>query len=248
MLCAVMLCAAWIVLSPPLPGGVAVAQKQAARAERSAVELLKIVNLVEPGYPPSMTWQGIISGGVDLVFGVDGEGRLDDYLITSYTRAEFAREVEAALKQWRFEPMRIDGVPVWSRAELSFSFEARGVVITRTVIDGVTMLTGSMLKASDRVNVLSKQSELDHPLVVANAVAPLYPAELAESGRAGEVMVEFFVDEQGRVRLPVVEGEAHPWFADAAARAVMQWRFEPPMKKGWPTVVKVRQPFVFNAQ
>ncbi|MDR1010354.1 MAG: energy transducer TonB [Opitutaceae bacterium] len=244
MLCAAMLCVAWIAL--PVTGGAAAAQKQIAQTDGPAVEALKIVNMVELGYPPSLTWQGITRGVVDLVFGVDGEGRLDDYLITSYTKPEFAKEVVAALKQWRFEPMRLDGVPVWSRAELSFSFEARGVVITRTVLDGVTMLTASMLEASNRVHVLSRQSELDHPLAVANAVAPLYPAKLAESGRAGEVMVEFFVDEQGRVRLPVAEGGAHPWFGEAAVQAVMQWRFEPPMKKGWPTVVKVRQQFVFN--
>lgn len=211
------------------------------------VELLRIVEMVEPVYPLGLTIEGVVRGSVELVFGVDGEGRLDDYLITSYTHRAFAREVESVLKKWRFEPMRINGVPVWARAQLGFSFEARGVVITRYALDGVAMLTGSMLEEANRVQVVSRQADLDGPLVVAQAVSPLYPAQLADGGEAGVVMMEFFVDESGRVRLPVMEGNgAHPWFGEAAAQAVLQWRFEPPMRKGRPTVVRVRQQFVFS--
>lgn len=224
----------------------AAASNQATLTAQPVVEPLKIVNMVEPGYPPSMTLQGITSGDVELVFGVDASGQLDDYLITSYSKPEFAREVAVALKQWRFEPMRVDGAPVWSRAQLSFSFEARGVVITRTVMDSVSMLVGNMLDSLDRVHVLSRQSELDRPLVVVSTVAPLYPAQLAESGQSGVVTAEFYVDETGRVRLPVIESDAHPWFCDAAVRALLQWKFAPPMKNGRPTVVRVQQQFVFS--
>ncbi len=241
-----MLCAAWIVLFATT--GTEAAKKQVARDDGPAVELLKIVQMIEPVYPPSLTREGVTSGIVEMVFGVDAEGRLDDYLITSYSRPELVKEVEAVLRQWRFEPMRVDGAPVWSRAELAFLFEARGVVVTRTALDGVAMLTRSMLEEASRVRVLSRQSELDRPLAVLSAVTPLYPAQLAESGLAGAVTMEFFVDGAGRVRLPVMEGDAHPWFGEAAAQALMQWKFEPPMKKGRPTVVKARQQFAFNAQ
>ena len=215
--------------------------------EAARIELLRIVEMVEPAYPMKLTVDGVVRGAVDVIIGVDAEGRLDDHLVTMYTKRAFVNEIDAVLKKWRFEPSRVAGSPVWSRAMLSFSFEAQGVVITRAPIDGVTMLTGSMLEQANRVRVLSRQSELDGPLVVSHSVAPLYPAQLADDGRSGTATVDFFVDGEGRVRLPVVEGEAHPWFAAAATQAILQWRFEPPLKKGRLTVVNARQQFVFGA-
>ncbi|WP_161554701.1 energy transducer TonB [Ereboglobus luteus] len=219
----------------------------AGKGKAPRVELLKIVEMVEPAFPMKLTVDGVVRGAVDVIIGVDAEGRLDDYLVTMYSKQAFADEIAAVLGRWRFEPTRVDGAPVWTRAMLSFSFEAQGVVITRAALDGVTMLTGSMLEQANRVRVLTRQSELDGPLVVAHTVAPLYPAQFAENGRTGAVTVDFFVDGEGRVRLPVVEGETHPWFANSAVEAILQWRFEPPLKKGRPTVVNARQQFVFGA-
>jgi periplasmic protein TonB len=58
-------------------------------------------------------------------------------------------------------------------------------------------------------------------------VAPNYPASARAEGRTGEVMVEFIVDESGRVQEPHVMRSSDPVFDAAAVTAVGKWRFEP---------------------
>ena len=44
--------------------------------------------------------------------------------------------------------------------------------------------------------------------------------------------MRFYVDEDGRVRLPEVIQATEPEFAEAALAAVKQWRYEPPQLGG----------------
>jgi TonB family protein len=46
------------------------------------------------------------------------------------------------------------------------------------------------------------------------------------------VLVAFYVDEQGNVRLPNVESEASPAVVSQVMKAVLAWKFSPPMIKG----------------
>ena len=47
-------------------------------------------------------------------------------------------------------------------------------------------------------------SELDAALKPALSVSPKYRAQLSAAGVAGKVVVDFFIDESGNVRFPVV--------------------------------------------
>ncbi len=86
-------------------------------------------------------------------------------------------------------------------------------------------------------------------------VQPVYPTAPSRHSRVGHATVRFYIDDQGRVRLPRISGEAYAandelgaWaMADAAVAAVAQWRFEPPLSHGKPTVVLVEQDFNFEA-
>ncbi len=63
-------------------------------------------------------------------------------------------------------------------------------------------------------------------------LAPAYPDEARRNGRAGEVLVEFIVDENGRVLDPHVMHSNDPIFDAPTLRAVAKWRFEPGRKNG----------------
>jgi protein TonB len=73
---------------------------------------------------------------------------------------------------------------------------------------------------------------LDNPPRPRAQLAPVYPSEARRRGLAGEVVVEFLVDETGRVLDPHVLSSKSPLFDDATLRAVAQWRFEPGRRGG----------------
>jgi len=76
-------------------------------------------------------------------------------------------------------------------------------------------------------------------------VKPKYPLEFKEEGVRGEVSVLFYIDEEGRVRMPHITEYTHEEFAQLALVAVRQWKFKPPIRRGKPVSILVRQPFSF---
>jgi TonB family protein len=79
-------------------------------------------------------------------------------------------------------------------------------------------------------------------------VNPVYPNQLAKGG-GGRVSVGFYIDEQGRVRMPSVSietNEANEELAAAAVTAVSQWQFETPTCKSRPVLVLAQQEFSFK--
>ncbi|MEM9445883.1 MAG: energy transducer TonB [Verrucomicrobiota bacterium] len=83
------------------------------------------------------------------------------------------------------------------------------------------------------------------PPAVKLAYYPLYPREQLLNGDVGNVKVLVLVDKKGRVSDAKVEVSSHPAFANAALRAIRNWRFEPFVVDGVARSVKVRQPFRF---
>ena len=79
-------------------------------------------------------------------------------------------------------------------------------------------------------------------------VAPEYPQRAAMQGTEGWVIVEFIVDELGRVLKPRVV-DAHPTgvFDRAALKAVLRYKYKPRVLNGEPQAVDgVRQRIVFS--
>ena len=77
---------------------------------------------------------------------------------------------------------------------------------------------------------------------------PEYPRHLIRREVTGSVVVEFIVDEAGKVIGPTVKGTPAPELAALALDAITQWRFEPAMKGGAPVKVRVRHEFVFKME
>jgi protein TonB len=73
---------------------------------------------------------------------------------------------------------------------------------------------------------------LDNPPRTRAQTSPLYPYEARSQNRQGEVLVEFTVDENGRVLDPHIVRSNDPIFDAPTLRAVAKWRFEPGRKNG----------------
>jgi TonB family protein len=210
---------------------------------------VKVHQNVEAVYPSSLVNLGVKSGSATVAIAVDSAGKLTDYLVTAYSHPAFADSAVVALKKWTFEPAFIHGFPRNSKSDLTFRFQVAGVVVvTMTSAAFEEML---LLKLAPRTTGYSACSlgELDRIPTPTKIVNPVYPNELARSSRGGHVLVGFYIDEQGRVRMPSVSMEtiaANEELAALAVAAVEQWQFEPPTSKGRPVLVAAQQDIHFK--
>ena len=86
---------------------------------------------------------------------------------------------------------------------------------------------------------------LDNAPRTRTQIAPVYPYEAKVNGRPGEVVVEFIVDESGRVLEPRVVRSTDPIFEAATVRAVSKWRFEPGRRDGRVVRFRMAVPVAF---
>lgn len=89
---------------------------------------------------------------------------------------------------------------------------------------------------------------LDNAPRTRSQIAPVYPAVERNAGITGEVLVEFTVDESGRVLRPRVIRSTHAAFEASTLRAVEKWRFEPGKKNGRAVRFRMMVPVTFSLE
>ncbi len=210
---------------------------------------LKINQREEAVYPSSLVSVGLKSGSASVAIAVDDTGHLTDYLVTAYTHEAFANSAVAALKKWTFEPAMFHGFPRNSKADLTFRFQMEGVVVvTMTGLSYQEMLHIKLAPGSYAYSACTL-GELDRIPVPTKIVNPVYPTQVARSSRGGHVLVSFYIDEQGHVRMPCVSretNEANEELAAIAVTAIDQWQFDPPMSRGRAVLVAAQQDIHFK--
>lgn len=201
----------------------------------------EIVTLPEIEFPLHLLHRGYTYGEVRLLVKVSPEARLIDALVTNYTHKTFADVTLAALPRSTFHPLLIDGKPVITVTELSVLFQSDGPI----VVEHFTGQGASMWPDTYAYEPCDP-SRLDQPLQPLVTKAPLYPKDLCEQGVAGSVVLEYYIDETGRVRMPMVCEAQNDILASLTLLAVEQWRFSPPSSRNQPVLVRVRQKFDFQ--
>lgn len=90
----------------------------------------------------------------------------------------------------------------------------------------------------------------DDPPVMLNASSPVgYPAALYARGIEGKVVLQLYVDEQGKLRTDstrVSESSGYPAFDSAALAAVPSFKFAPALRNGTPVAALFLQPVHFR--
>lgn len=205
------------------------------------------VNVTVPAeYPLDPAVLNYLEARATFMITVDANGTLTDTLVVYYTDPAFEQAARYALARWTFVPARLNGRPISAVKEVTFNFERHGIVV-------VSQSVGELVDSQFRRAFPNSNSyraygvgEIDGKLTAVHVVSPHYSEELARR-TSGTVTLVYYVDEQGRVRMPVTVNEADPELADLALDAVRQWQFEPPMRGGLPVLVRVRQDIQFRA-
>jgi TonB family protein len=203
----------------------------------------KVVSKAAPDYPAREFTNGIRTGDVRMLLRIDPVGRLDDALVTAYSLPGFADEALLAVKKWKFQPSRVDGDPAYATLEVQFQFNVNQRLATAHIGPQEEPYFEAG-KNQFQYQAVSP-ADLDHVPSPVHRVAPTYPQDWAARGLTGTVVVEFYIDETGRVRMPAVVSADHPELGWIAVPAIGKWRFDPPTRQGKPVLVKAQQDFQF---
>ena len=207
---------------------------------------LKLTSYTEPVFPSSARAEGIPDGIVTLAISRDAAGVPGDILAIDASNDRFTKAAVDAAWQWRFFPV-VRGTelpPVLVR----IGFRLTGVVYVNTFSTELAGLDGKSVekKLREPVKIPELQSLANAPKAI-NQPMPAYPATLAGKSAEGTAKVRFYIDQEGRVRMPQVSEATSPEFAYAALAAVAQWRYEPPRKGTRSIVVAENWEFKFTA-
>ncbi len=185
-----------------------------------------------PVYPRARAAAGE-SGEAEVEFVIRADGRTEYVNVMSASQPEFGAALVAAVETWEFRPAVKSGehVALTLRVHQRFALNETGDEprVANALAAGIASAKG-----------------LDRPLAPLWRIGPRYPAALLAEKPTGEAMIEFIIDRTGRARLPLVSSATHEAFGWAAATAISQWVFEPPMRNGEAVDVRVSIPVSFS--
>jgi protein TonB len=117
--------------------------------------------------------------------------------------------------------------------------------ITTSGIKDISQPVGIDIGSRDTRGIIDSL-HLDNPPHARAQTPAQYPFEARRQGMTGEVLVEFVVDERGRVISQCVARSSDRIFDEAALRAVAKWRFEPGRANGRVVRFRMMVPIVFS--
>lgn len=227
---------------------VAVAQPPASRTPHDARKGFvapTIAVTTDPEFPYQLTRKIVDEGEARIMVMIDAQGRLADWFVTGYTHPLFAQNTLEVLPGWTFKPARKNGQPVDARVELSVSFHRSGVLRSITADPEAAMRIRWPERNRRILGQICRDHELDQPLDAIAEVAPMPTFREGAVARQGSVIVDYVVDPEGRVRMPLIVSSDDPVFSDSVLLALSQWRYGTPRRDGKPVYVKTAQRFDF---
>jgi TonB family protein len=223
-----MIVFAGLALAAPLPA-------QPAN-NASSIAQLRLAKFVMPEFPDSLRLMGTNNGVVTVAVGRDAEGLVNDVLVLDSTEVKLTQAVLEAVRQWKFaRPANVQppGQPIVPIVR--FFFGAKGVVMVPTSGALASRDRGNGLRENPPV-VLPSFADLDQMPKPIHSPPPKLTGPAAARFDGGTATVKFFVDETGKVRVPIVLECTTPELGLAALAAIEQWTYEPPRVGGRSTI------------
>jgi len=174
----------------------------------------KLIKRVNPVYPEKAR-KAKVDGIVILGIRTDIDGHVKAAKIYKSKSPLLNKAAVAAVKQWVYEPLFIDGIAKEALFTVTVRFKLNGRSVEKT----------------------------DKPKLV-KRIDPIYPKELRKQGIQGTVILEVTTDINGVPKKVEVLKSENSLLNQSAIDAVKQWVYEPYIKDGKPApivfTVKVR--------
>ena len=204
----------------------------------------EVLKEVKPNFPLVLKGTRIYEGAARVVFiaGKDGEKR--DFVVVAATHPAYSDEAIRSIKKWEISPAIMNGQAVDSRFIVNIRFKQEGIIIINNPIGSTGSLRQNQLY--DFFYRVTEVNELDEPLKTVFTVMPHFPEDMKLYEISGQALIEFFIDPEGNVLAPGILSSSNEQCAYSALGAIVEWKFEPPLKKRKPVYVRARQPFFFK--
>lgn len=199
-------------------------------------------------FPGTAFFEGVATGRATVGVLLDQAGRPLDFLLIRYTRSYFGQALLEEAKDRGYTPKRLKGIAVPGTFTFSYHFEPPEGLTNISSFEAVDRRLEEVQGGAGFVYEPHREAELDGgQLEPVRVKIPVLPAHLVPSGkRPVRVLVSFYVDEQGRVRLPEVESALAPELVASALQALQQWAFKPPTLKAKPVLVRAMRAVTFR--
>ena len=209
------------------------------------MERIPLLEAPVPAYPVALMDRPIYEGHAVVGCLVAADGAVLETWAMRASHRAFADSAERAIREWRYAPAptgadQMGALPV--RVDLvRINYSLTGSIISQT------QMQAQLSAFPDSENRLPPL--FDKP-VGKNAVPVRLKGNVPKpiaGGSGGSVVVEFFIDAGGSVRLPVALNAPNHVYAESALAAVRAWQFAAPQVDGKPASVRVRWNFTFNS-
>ena len=200
-------------------------------------------------YPGKAFSAGVPSGSATVGVMLDPQGRAVDFLLVRYTQPYFGEALLQEAKTLKFSPKRLLGIPVYGSFHFTYAFEAPAGLSNISSFDAFSRRIETVGGGSKYLYAPHSEKEIDRgqlePLRIDVPVLPAgYPLANNQPVR---VVVSFYVDEQGRVRLPNIESSLPAALMPRALAALQMWAFKPPTLMGEAVLVQAARALTFRA-
>jgi TonB family protein len=198
---------------PSVPPAAAPTQEKLREFEKGAVrvegkiKVPRLIKKVEPVYPPGQSGGGVVI----LMIRVDEKGAVEDALVLRPVPG-LNEAALAAVKQWLYEPLILDGLARKAVMTVTVNFIPRG--------GGTAEALAKLDQGAVRV-----QGELKPPDLL-KKVEPVYPETARLAGVEGTVILAVRARVDGTVEDAIVLRSV-PLLDQAAIDAVKQWIYAP---------------------
>jgi TonB family protein len=180
--------------------------RKGAVACKGDIEPPKLIKKVDPVYPEEARINGV-QGVVILEAKIDEHGRVIDAMVLRSV-PQLDQAALAALKQWVYEPLIIDGKPMKALFTVTVNFRLRE--------EDIEKFAEGAVKITDAIP----------PPKLIKKVDPVYPAVARKAAVEGVVILEARTDVDGRVKNVRILRSV-PLLDQAAIDAVRLWVYEP---------------------
>ena len=201
------------------------------------IPIPRVVSQVYPQYPYALRASGL-RGEVLVDFTVDKSGRVTNAFVVRTLNPAFDEPALEAVRQWKFEPGRSNGVPVPVHMQVPVVFQLPDLH------DGGD--SGVTIERKGKPDSLPPEYRYDVAPKPRSRMVPVYPYALLHDGTSGSATIQFLVGENGHVLLADVLKTTNLEFGAALLATVEHFEFDPALRAGKPTRTVLSYEFEFE--
>ena len=177
---------------------------------------------------------------------LDANGVARDFLLIRCTRTYFGEALLDEARRRTYSARRLQGVAVPAPFLFTFSFQPPPGMTGISNFEAASRRSEEIQGGAQFVYQPHREADIDGGQLTPTRIAiPVQPADY-KGTKPLRVLVTFYVDELGRVRLPSVESTLAPELVPHAIGALQQGAFAPPKIKGEPVLVYTMRALTFR--